>query len=70
MYSLLLFGLTRKFAMCSFCHLDFVKTFPRFGLKSRLKSANFGSSRLKQGKIGQDSTQIRLKFDQTASKID
>ena len=42
---------------CSFCHLDFVKEFLRFG---RNISAKIGESRLN---IGQNSTQIRLKID-------
>ena len=42
---------------CSFCHLDFVKEFPRFGRKI---SAKIGWNRLN---IGQNSTQIRPKID-------
>ena len=44
--------------LCSFCHLNFVKEFPRFGRKisakigySQLISANLGKSRLKSAKI-------------------
>ena len=51
-----------KLSTCSFCHLYFVKEFPRFG---RNISAKIGSSQLISAKIGkkngQSSTQIRLK---------